>query len=423
MKVKGLFIASLLFLLAGTEQSLRYLTTPQPPDMLWKYQCIDTMKTSRDDARKISKQKNVDSVIHSQVQEITSLGANCIAIDTPYDTEFFPYLLKWVTAARANHLHVWFRGSFSSWEGWFSYPQNTNYVTELKNTHDFILRNPQLFTDGDIFTALPEAENGGEFRPKSQDAISLYRQFLQMEVNSSTNAFLQLNKHVITNWNSISGGYAKEILNQQTIDHIGNTVTIDHYVSTPNQMSEYINYFHDTFNSTVVIGEFGAPIPEINGTMSDKQQADFVDSLLHELYENKSVVLGINYWTLTDGSTALYASTGAKPVTQVIKKYFKPGVMYGKILTAYGQPISHVFITLDNSTNSTETDVNGNFSLVAPQGVSTIRIGASSYVPVVKSITLGSNQKIKVNEVLKPSFPTLLENILYPMMSVISWGM
>src|SRR5437764_393443 len=99
-----LFLASLFF---------------QMPMTAWKYQCIDTMKVSRDEARLLAHDKNAQKEIAQQMEEIKKLGANCVAIGTPYDKEFIPILTIWVTEARKQHLHIWFRGNFSGWEGWF----------------------------------------------------------------------------------------------------------------------------------------------------------------------------------------------------------------------------------------------------------------------------------------------------------------
>jgi hypothetical protein len=88
-------------------------------DPLWEVRSVDTMKTSRDMARSQSKNPAFDAEIDKEMSQIKHLGANYVAIDTPYDDEFLPFLKKWVASARKYNLHVWFRGSFSGYEGWF----------------------------------------------------------------------------------------------------------------------------------------------------------------------------------------------------------------------------------------------------------------------------------------------------------------
>jgi len=88
----------------------------------WDIKSIDTMKYSRDSAQVALHDPKFNEVIDAHVKRIADTGANYVAIDTPYDAEFNPVLKQWVAAARKYHLHVWFRGNFSGWEGWFDYP-------------------------------------------------------------------------------------------------------------------------------------------------------------------------------------------------------------------------------------------------------------------------------------------------------------
>jgi len=126
---------------------------------------------------------------------IAKSGATYIAIDTPYDDEFLPMLSVGVAAARRYHLHVWFRGNFSGWEGWFGYSR-IDKETHLVNVKNFILKNRDLFVAGDIFTSCPECENGA--KPNLHNAISVvaYRKFLLQEYQTSKAAFLQIHKSV-----------------------------------------------------------------------------------------------------------------------------------------------------------------------------------------------------------------------------------
>ncbi len=59
----------------------------------WKFQSIDTMKTSRDLAREHLKDPNFSDVVDRQVSDIAKTGATHIAIATPYDDEFLPIII------------------------------------------------------------------------------------------------------------------------------------------------------------------------------------------------------------------------------------------------------------------------------------------------------------------------------------------
>lgn len=340
---------------------------------LWKYQCIDTMKVSRDNAHFLMNDPNTPRIIDAQLTEVTNLGANCVAIDTPYDEEFVPYLTQWTKSARKKNLHVWFRGNWSSWEGWFGYPKGVSTDEHIHRTQQFIHKHSDLFRDGDIFSAIPEPENGWPNGYISQNEFSTFRKFLVDENYQVQQAFSSLGKKVETNWFSLSGGVAKSVLDKKTVNALGNIVTIDHYVQAPEEMSSYIDYFKNTLHARVVIGEFGAPIADINGEMNEKEQAEFVDAVFWEIYKHNKDVLAINYWTLTDGSTALLNSDGTpKKVTQVIKMYYKPAIITGTVVNTWHFPLHNIIIKTIDGAQSVTTDFFGNFTIVVPAKNTTI---------------------------------------------------
>lgn len=363
---------SVILLTKGNAES----TTVSPT--LWPYQCIDTMKTSRDKARLWKTRNDLHNSTDKQAALIKDLGGNCIAIDTPYDKEFLPYLHQWVISARKQHLHIWFRGNFSGWEGWFDYPKGLTSQKLFTQTKEFIEQNPDLFQDGDIFTPAPEAENGGPFNQVEPSRYKLYRQFLRDEYTLSQDSFKAINKKIIVNWFSMNGGFARRMLDQETVDSLGGNVTIDHYINNPARMTDYISYFAKTFHASVVIGEFGAPIPEFNGTMTEDEQADFIDKLLWEMYRNRKDVFGINYWVLYDSSTALINENGTnRKVTTVIKKYFRPLTISGIIKNSQGQSLANIPITTSDKVTIVQSDKSGKYTLTIPNGDVTLLYGTA----------------------------------------------
>lgn len=370
---------------------------------LWKYQCIDTMKTSRDKARAWKNRPDLDEHIDREVAAIRDMGGNCVAISTPYDEEFLPYLTKWVKAARKYNLHVWFRGNFSSWEGWFEYPKGMTNQQLFSKTEKFVTSNPDLFEDGDIFTAAPEGENGGPFNQVEIDEHEAFRKFLIEENEISKKAFDQIGKDVTVNWFSMNGGLAKRMMNQETVDAIGKTVTIDHYIKTAPEMGEFIQYFVKNFGARVVIGEFGAPIPEINGAMTNQQQAEFTEELFQELYKNKDHVDGISYWILYDGSTALLdQNLKPKPAVDVVKKYFKPRLLSGEIINDLGEPLAGVTVASTDGVSKTVTNSSGEYELLIPNDSVNLQVIHSDYKAYTATINLKKSENQK-NIVLRPT--------------------
>jgi hypothetical protein len=282
---------------------------------------IDTTKYSRDKAWEMLNNPNSDQVIKLQVSNIQKTGANYVAIGTPYDERFLPVLRKWVKAARDNNLHVWFRGNFSGWEGWFAYSR-IGQTEHLNLMNQFILKNPDLFEDQDIFTPCPECENGGPGDPRQTGDVQGFRSFMLQEHQESQAGFGKLGKKVITNYSSMNYDVASLIMDKETTLEMGGVVTIDHYVKNPNQLSPDVDRLADQTGGKVILGEFGAPIPDINGEMSENQQADWINQALMTLATNRNLI-GLNYWTSVGGSTAIWNdSQSPKAAVSILRKFY-----------------------------------------------------------------------------------------------------
>lgn len=369
---------------------------------IWQICSVDTMKMSRDDARQYGNDPSFDATISAQMQLIKGTGANYVAIDTPYDSEFIPYLTRWVTIARQNGLKVWFRGNWSGWEGWFDYPKTVTPSQHIQMTYNFIKSNPSLFANGDIFDACPECDMAGYWPETASDGA--YTDFIQQETASNAAAFKSIGKNVITNITSVIGGHAKTIMDQATVNALDGVVSIDHYVPDVATMSAYINYFNTAFHAKTMVAEFGAPIPDINGNMTEDQQASFVDSILNDLYLQKNMVVGLNYYVLNNGSTALVNSDGSKrEVYNTLREYFSPGTIVGKVTDNLGTPLANIPITASDSATVTTTDIDGNYQLVVPAEPTTITIDDQSYASASSTVAFSDDTRtVEQNFTLTP---------------------
>jgi hypothetical protein len=323
----------------------------------WSVQSIDTMKFSRDSARSGLSEEFIDS----QIKQIADTGATHAAIDTPYDSEFLPILKQWVNSARKYHLNVWFRGNFSGWEGWFNYPRNLTRAKHLEMTSDFIKNNSDLFEDGDIFTACPECENGGPGDPRINNDTNGFREFIIAEYNASNNAFASINKSVISNYFSMNGDVAKLIMDSNTAAETGGVITIDHYVSTPDKLVNDIAEIANKSNAKIVLGEFGAPIPDINGDLSEQEQADWINDAFIKL-SNSPYLIGLNYWTNIGSTTSLWNNDGSPRVaSKILTNFYGPKVFKGTLLDNSDAPISN--IKINYLTKQTFTNTRGQFEI------------------------------------------------------------
>ncbi len=295
--------------------------SPNVPKPLWEIRSVDTMKYSRDLAREKNIDRSYDQVIERQIGAIAKAGATHVAIATPYDEEFKPYLMRWVASARAHKLKVWFRGNMSGWEGWFDYP----LMSQEEHTAGvvaFIRDNPTLFENGDYFSSCPECENGHLGDPRNAWPLSDYRQFLVTEHQAVNAAFRTIGKNVNTSLHSMNYDVATLVMDETTTRELGGIVAIDHYVKDPERVARDVETIAKRSGGRVFLGEFGAPIPDIHGKMTAEQQEQWIERALGELENSKSLI-GINYWVGVGGSTSIWHEDGtAKPAVETLKTYF-----------------------------------------------------------------------------------------------------
>jgi len=291
----------------------------------WEFQSIDTMKYSRDLAREKANSKSFDKIIDSQIKDIADANATHVAIDTPYDDEFLPFLKRWVTTARKYKLKIWFRGNWSGWEKWFDY-KPIDRKTHIDKTVKFILDNNDLFEDGDLFGACNECENGGPGDPRHNGDAKGHRAFLIEEYKATKTAFEKIGKNVASNYNSMNGDVANLIMDKETTKAMGGVVVIDHYVASPDQLIIDIRSLAKRSGGKVFLGEFGVPIPhvhEVHGAMSNEAQKVWLEKTLQGLF-NMEEVIGLNYWTNVGSSTHLWTSKGEPTQKlEILEKYYR----------------------------------------------------------------------------------------------------
>ncbi|KKQ97467.1 MAG: hypothetical protein UT24_C0008G0023 [Candidatus Woesebacteria bacterium GW2011_GWB1_39_12] len=326
----------------------------------WQIQSIDTMKLSRDLAREKIDDSEFEKTIAREVENISDIGATHVAIGTPYDDEFVPFMKKWVGEARKNGLKIWFRGNFSGWEGWFGYSPISpeDHTIKIEN---FILSNQDLFEDGDIFTPCTECENGGPGDPRDTKEVSKYRQFLIKEYEISKSAFEKVDKEVTSGYFSMNADVARLVMDKDTTKSLGGVVVVDHYVKDPERLSMDVVEIAEKSDGKVILGEIGVPIPDIHGYMTASQQAEWIKKAL-SLLSNEPALLGINYWVASGGTTSLwYDDSSEKPSVEIIRNYFIPKVLSGKVVDELDKSIKEAEIIASAKIVSTNSE--GEFSI------------------------------------------------------------
>lgn len=372
---------------------------------IWEVQSVDTMKHSRDAA----KDSRAPEFVPEWVQMVDVLGATHLAIGTPYDEEFVPYMKLWVDEARDAGMRVWFRGNFASWENWFGYDDFESVDDHHKLLEEFILNNPDLFEDGDILTPAPESENGqlGDPRFTNRDEFIV---FLQKSYETCVRAVEQINKDVICGYYSMNGDVVREVLNPEIIASIGGVQVPDHYVDTVEKFARDIDEFYELNQAPIILGEFGAPIPDLQGDLSEEEQREFVRELLHVLYLKNDRVIGVNYWVFMGGSTQLYNNTDSTPrkVISVIQDYFEPGNISGIVKNTAGDRLENVSISLSNGYGPVGVDEFGKFVIPVPANAEVqVTITADGYTTIDDiTVALGRGETEELRLLMEPETPS-----------------
>lgn len=376
-----IFNLLLVVLLSGTSQVFANETLPW-----WEFQSIETMKFSRDMAGQyLTYPEIMKSQVPEQIRLIAATGATHVAISTPYDEQFRPVLDYWVRQARENNLKIWFRGNWSSWEGWFGYERNLTRQEHLDQTVAFIRANGYLFENGDIFTACPECENGAAGDPRLNGDPQGHRQFLIDQFKNTNQAFREIGRNVRTNFHSMNADVARLIMDKDTTRELGGIVVIDHYVLSPEKLNQDITDIAINSGGHIVLGEFGAPIPDIHGPLDQEEQAEWMKEALTLLAVNPNLI-GVNYWTNVGGSTALWNNDlTPRPVVAVVTDFFNPKVVSGKVVDQKGRPVE--FARINSSLRQTRSNKDGFFTLALLESESVINVERKNYQPTQVNIT------------------------------------
>ncbi len=406
-----------LYILVGMCALLAFITKPSmglsskamQQHTFWHIQSIDTMKFSRDVAREKLDDPSYDTFIHDNIAKIASTGATHVAIGTPYDPEFVPFLRRWVAAARKEKLKVWFRGNMAGWEGWFGY-QKIDRNQHTKGILSFISTNKDLFQDGDLFTSCPECENGGPGDPRFNGDAKGHAAFLTNEYREVKKAFRAIDKKVEANTYSMNGDVASLIMDSETTKKLDGRIVVDHYVRTPEDTVADLVRFSQESKGKVILGEFGVPIPDLQGRMTEKEQADWLDSFL-KIAVDRDEIEGLNYWTSFGGSTELWNPDGTpREAVAVITSYFKPEKRKLYIDSMFSRHMRNYSLSYDTHIK-TFKEKDGATVFIYRSPYDEVTITASGYLPIKIKLSSLTEETSRVKlELEKKNFFTIVRS-------------
>ena len=172
-------------------------------------------------------------------------------------------------------------------------------------------------------------------------------------------------------------------------------------------MEEFINYFWQNSKTKSLVSEFGAPIPDMNGPMNETEQAEFVRQILEVLYKNRDKVEGLNYWVLSLGTTSLINDDATpRQVLDVIKQYFSPSLIQGKVTNSLGEGVKDITIKTGDNATQVKTDNSGNYILTIPPRKFTLILDHPDYpTQNIDLETTQTKQIITQNFSIEPKNP------------------
>ncbi|MDP1689253.1 MAG: PA14 domain-containing protein [bacterium] len=274
----------------------------------WFIRSVSSMKETKD------KICNPDSLafINSWINKAVEIGANYVAVETPYNNpacgSSVAYTKAWVDAVHARGLSVWHRHMPLAFEGIYDVPKN-NSINYLPLIADYIKANPTFFKAGDIFSPIPEPQNGGisgiTYCPQNICIFgnaSIFNKWLRDAMTTSESAFasIGLGGQMKIGYYGFDGFVAwgdnnpdwNGILEDSTVQQMGN-ITIDHYPEiVGDTMENDLNELQAKYPTTpIVIGEWGT----ITGGDIAAQVAKSMQAAI------RPNVIGFNYWHMGMG--------------------------------------------------------------------------------------------------------------------------
>ena len=320
------------------------VTTPKTSDVIantqlkistssWNIQSVSSMKETKD---RVCNQRNGD-FIKKWIAKAVGLGANYVSIETPYDSpgcgNAVAYTKLWADEARKQGLRVWHRHMPLSFEGIYNTPKTAG-KDNIGQIRDYIKSNKDLFRSGDIFTPIPEPQNGG-IKGVTYCAADIcqfsgpadFNKFLREAMEVSKQAFneIGLQNKIKVGYYGFDGFVAwgdnnpdwEGILEDETVKQMGN-ITIDHYPeAVKDTMENDLNELEKKYpNVPIIIGEWGTT-----------QGGDLVGAVQSSMKAaQRSSVVGFNYWHMgVGGNEALINEDfSERPQFSAVKSFFKP---------------------------------------------------------------------------------------------------
>lgn len=275
-----------------------------------------------------------DTFIGRTLDKVEEVGANGIDITVVVpDRKSTALGRRWIDAGRKRGLGIWIRLAGLAFEGIYNTPKHRSPdgLRHQKIRSDWISENRDLLLPRTILTTEAEPQNGGILGVNRGS-----KDFCQFSSAADFNEWLRLDLFITrltlkacgldgvqTGWYGFDGFVAfgndnkdwagKSFIEPQTVEMMDNTICIDHYPQKETMAKDLDDLQKVWPNVKVVIGETGAIHGETPAKLKEMLQACV-----------RPNIIGVNYWTLLGGNSALvnpdFTNT---PYFEIVKSFFK----------------------------------------------------------------------------------------------------
>lgn len=264
----------------------------------------------------------------------------------------------WLHSIRATGNHVWWRGGWNNWQGWFGQPTLTastspaipletggrvravltgsDQTSYLARTYAWIRQNAEAFEAGDVFSPMSEPQDAGILpyvsNPKTAQFPNLaaFNQFiLDLQVVCQA-AFVQSGKPgvVVGLWGIDSLPGDGDQLSRDALAVLTPPLSLDVYVPTPAAMVQELSAVHAYYHAPLVLGEWGDAWDHADPTTTSRR----IDTMYHAVSQLPWIT-GVGYFEgigHKDSPVTLIGPYGGPNALQVLPQAHTVGKWFAR---------------------------------------------------------------------------------------------
>lgn len=269
-------------------------------------------------AHSIDRNDLTQNEIESAIEAIVTNAPNLTHISTGTYFDYEEQIQMWVNSIHKHGKKAYIRSAgFNTWQGTFDFPSNGTPDQHQNDITDWIIRNRQIFQDGDIFEPVPdEASNGrywfqrygGGGVGSTVESKNEFNQFIRETVAIARQAFDEYGlQGVVVEVYHDNPSVIKDVITQETADKL-KLIGTNNYperdatnaeecaLSMMEEMKRWVQGVHSDKEWVITFG------PSIYSQLDEEVQKEALEAELAVIMESVVNLLGITVWQFGDES-------------------------------------------------------------------------------------------------------------------------